>query len=99
MLIQSDRADEPKQFWKEARHIYRTLQKQNINNKVTKDLWLKHFMTVFNSENNDGESDVERWERNSEQHFPLYTKSLDCPISEEEVTESILTLNYEKQVN
>ena len=56
-------------------------------------------MTVFNSENNDGESDVERWERNSEQHFPLYTKSLDCPISEEEVTESILTLNYEKQVN
>ena len=56
-------------------------------------------MTVFNSENNDGESDVERWERNSEQHFPLYIKSLDCPISEEEVTESILTLNYGKQVD
>ena len=48
-------------------------------------------MTVFNSGNNDRESDVEKWEKSSEQHFPNI-ESLDCPISEEEVTESIRKL-------
>ena len=48
-------------------------------------------MTVFNSGNNDRESDVEKWEKSSESHSPNI-ESLDCPISEEEVTESIRKL-------
>ena len=44
-------------------------------------------MTVFNPGNNDRESNVEKWEKSSEQHFPNI-ESLDCPVSEEEVTES-----------
>ena len=45
-------------------------------------------MTVFHSGNNERESDVEKWEKSSEQHFPNI-EGLDCPISEEEVTESV----------
>ena len=52
-------------------------------------------MTVFNSGNNDRESDVEKWEKSSEHHSPNI-ESLDCPISEEEVTESIRKLKQGK---
>ena len=62
---------------------------------ITKDQWLEHFMTVFNSGNKDRESDAEKWEKSSEQHFPNI-ESLDCPVSEEEVTESIRKLKQGK---
>ena len=62
---------------------------------ITKDQWLEHFMTVFNSGNKDRESDAEKWEKSSEQHFPNI-ESLDCPVSEEEVTKSIRKLKQRK---
>ena len=57
--------------------------------------WLEHFTTVFNSGNNKEESDVERCERSSGKH-PPDIESLDCPISEEEVAESIRKLKHGK---
>jgi len=62
---------------------------------ITKDQWLEHFMTVFNSGNKDKESEAEKWEKSSEQHFPNI-ESLDCPVSEEEVTEPIRKLKQGK---
>ena len=52
-------------------------------------------MTVFNFGNNDRESDVEKWEKSSKHHSPNI-ESLNCPISEEEVTESIRKLKQGK---
>ena len=46
---------------------------------ITKDQWLEHFMTVFNSGNKDRESDAEKWEKSSEQHFP-HIESLDLSL-------------------
>ena len=57
----ADSTDDPKQFWKEVKACIRFGRKQNVENKITKDQWLEHFMTVFNSGNNDRESDVEKW--------------------------------------
>ena len=72
----ADSIDDPKQFWKEVKACIGFGGKQNVENKIMKDQWLEHFMTVFNSGNNDRES--------------------DCPISEEEVTESIRKLKQGK---
>ena len=83
----ADNIDDPKQFWKEVKACIGFGRRQNVENKITKDQWLEHFMTVFNPGNNDRESNVEKWEKSSEQHFPKI-ESLDCPVSEEEVTES-----------
>ena len=91
----ADSIDDPKQFWKEVKTCIGSGKKQNVGNKITKDQWLEHFTTVFNSGNNEGESDVERWERSSWKHLPDI-ESLDCPISEEEVTESIRKLKHGK---
>ena len=66
----ADRIDDPKQFWKEVKACIGFGRKQNVENKITKDQWLEHFMTVFNSGNNDTESDVEKWEKSSEHHSP-----------------------------
>ena len=88
----ADSIDDPKQFWKEVKACIGFGRKQNVENKITKD---QHFMTVFNSGNKDRESDVEKWEKSSEQHFPNI-ESLDCPVSEEEVTESIRKLKQGK---
>ena len=52
-------------------------------------------MTVFNLGNNDVELDDEKWEKSNEQHLP-HIESLDCPISEEEVAESIRKLKQGK---
>ena len=91
----ADSIDDPKQFWKEVKACIGFGRKQNVENKITKDQWLEHFMTVFNSGNNDRESVVEKWEKSSEHHSPNI-ESLDCPISEEEVTESIRKLKQGK---
>ena len=50
---------------------------------------------MFNSGNNEGESDVERWERSNGKHL-LDIVSLDCSITEKEVTDSIRKLKYGK---
>ena len=52
-------------------------------------------MTVFNLGNNDVELDDVKWEKSNEQHLP-HTESLDCPISKEEVAESIRKLKQGK---
>ena len=91
----ADSIDDPKQFWKEVKAGIGFSRKQNVENKITKDQWLEHFMTVFNSGNNNRESDVEKWEKSSEHHSPN-SESLDCPVSEEEVTESIRKLKQGK---
>ena len=91
----ADSIEDPKQFWKEVKACIGFGRKQNVENKITKDQWLEHFMTVFNSGNNDRESDAEKWEKSSEHHSPNI-ESLDCPVSEEEVTEPIRKLTQGK---
>jgi len=44
----ADSIDDPKQFWKEVKACIGFGRKQNVENKITKDQWLEHFMTVFN---------------------------------------------------
>ena len=46
----ADSIDDPKQFWNEIKICIGSNKKQNVGNKITKDQWLEHFMTVFNSE-------------------------------------------------
>ena len=43
----ADSIDDPKQFWKEVKAGTGFGRKQNVENKITKDQWLEHFMTVF----------------------------------------------------
>ena len=62
----ADYIDDPKQFCTEVKACIEFGRKQNVENKITKDQWLEHFMTVFNSGNNDRESDVEKWEKSSD---------------------------------
>ena len=54
-------------------------------------------MAVFNSENNDGKLDVDKWEMSTEQNC-LYSRSLDSPVSEKELVESVRKLMQGKQV-
>lgn len=91
----ADSIDDPKQFWKEVRACIGLGKKQNIGNNITKVQWLEHFKTVFNSGINEGESESERWEQSGEEHLPDID-SLDCPISEDEVIESIRKLKHGK---
>ena len=77
-----DSTDDPKQFWKEVKACIGLGRKQNVENKITKGQWHEHFMTVFNSGNNDVESDVEKWGKSNEQRL-LHIESLECPVSEE----------------
>ena len=91
----ADSIDDPKQFWKEVKACIRLSRKKNAENKIMKDQWLEHFMTVFNLGNNDVELDDEKWDKSNKQHLP-HIESLDCPISEEEVAESIPKLKQGK---
>ena len=71
------RCAEDRENYVKSRGAYgKLLAEQNIENKITKDQWLEHFMTVFNSGNNDVESDVEKWGKSNVQHLP-HIESLD----------------------